>query len=366
MSLPRHLLLTTDTVGGVWTYALDLARGLVQHGYRTTLAILGPAPDAAQRQALSEVKGLSYVVTGLPLDWTAPDEASLRATAGAIAAMVPTVGADIVQVNAPALACLRDARTPLVVATHSCVATWWDAVEGCPMPEDFRWRTQLAAQGLAQADRCVVPSGAFGRAVARCYGLSRPPVTVHNGRFASPPASHAQHDFAFTAGRLWDRAKNAATMDAAAARLAVPFKAVGAVSGPRGERVEPLHLCLKGQVGAVEVSRYLAARPVFVSAARYEPFGLAVLEAAAAGCALVLSDIPTFRELWDDAAIFLPPGDDRGFAQAIDSLVGDMRWREERGAAAAARAARYHAQFMADATARLYDALLPYPARVAA
>ena len=49
----------------------------------------------------------------------------------------------------------------------------------------------------------------------------------------------------------------------------------------------------------------LPTRPIFVSVSRYEPFGLAVLEAAHAGCALVLSDIPTFRELWQGAASFV-------------------------------------------------------------
>jgi hypothetical protein len=38
-----------------------------------------------------------------------------------------------------------------------------------------------------------------------------------------------------------------------------------------------------------------------------EPFGLAVLEAAQAGCPLVLSDLPGFRELWDGAALFRRP-----------------------------------------------------------
>ncbi|HEX8375447.1 MAG TPA: hypothetical protein VF606_09745, partial [Geminicoccaceae bacterium] len=41
----RHVLMTTDAVGGVWTYSLDLAAALATRGVRTTLAVLGPAPD---------------------------------------------------------------------------------------------------------------------------------------------------------------------------------------------------------------------------------------------------------------------------------------------------------------------------------
>lgn len=362
----RHLLMTVDTVGGVWTYAIDLARMLAPHGWRTTLAVLGPGPDAAQREAATLVPGLSWIDTGLPLDWTAPDADSVRGAAVSLAALAGELRPDLFQVNAPALACVRNPDVPLIVAVHSCMATWWDAMESGPMPSDFAWRTELAREGLAQADRCIAPSSAFGSAVQRCYGLDRAPVTVHNGRLAPPPEPTAPHDCVFTAGRLWDRAKNIATMDAIAGRLSIPFKAAGSLSGPNGERVEPRNLCLIGQVDGDRMARCLAARPIFVSAARYEPFGLAVLEAAAAGCALVLSDIGTFRELWDGAALFLPATDDKGFARVINGLIGDARWRLEIGQAAAARAERYSAAAMADAMARLYADLAAGPTRRAA
>jgi len=55
--------------------------------------------------------------------------------------------------------------------------------------------------------------------------------------------------------------------------------------------------------------------------ARYEPFGLSVLEAAFSGCALVLGDIPSLRELWQDAAAFVDPDDDAALARAINQLI---------------------------------------------
>ena len=71
------------------------------------------------------------------------------------------------------------------------------------------------------------------------------------------------------------------------------------------------------------ISEQLGARPIFVSVARYEPFGLAVLEAAQAGCALVLSDIPTFRELWGGAALFVPANDDRALVSHVERLANE-------------------------------------------
>ena len=46
---PHRVLMTADTIGGVWQYAVDLARGLGEYGVDVTLATLGGEPSAAQR-----------------------------------------------------------------------------------------------------------------------------------------------------------------------------------------------------------------------------------------------------------------------------------------------------------------------------
>ena len=84
---PRHVLLTADAVGGVWTYALDLAGALVERGTAVTLAVLGPPPGAAQRQAASGIKGLKLVETGLPLDWIEEDPERLPPPPPAVASL---------------------------------------------------------------------------------------------------------------------------------------------------------------------------------------------------------------------------------------------------------------------------------------
>jgi glycosyltransferase involved in cell wall biosynthesis len=112
----------------------------------------------------------------------------------------------------------------------------------------------------------------------------------------------------FTAGRLWDEGKDARTLDAAAGILGVAIRAAGPIAGPDGAALRSENLHLLGALDADAMAHELASAAVFASAARYEPFGLAVLEAAQAGLPLVLSDIPTFRELWNGAARFVPCG----------------------------------------------------------
>ncbi len=362
--MSRHLLLTVDAVGGVWPYAVDLAAGLRAHGWATTLALLGPAADADQAAA-AEAAGARLVDTGLALDWMSDDAATVCAAGAALAALARAERADLVQLNQPALAA-GFGGIPVVAAIHSCVGTWWDAVHGGPLPADLAWQAALTGEGLREADAVVAPTTAFARAVAVRYGVIA--RVVANGRAPLPAEAAPMRDVALTAGRLWDAGKDVATLDRAAARLAIPFAAAGSLDGPHGATVEPRHLATLGRLDDATLGAHLAARPVFVSAARYEPFGLAVLEAALAGCALVLSDIPTFRELWDGAATFAAPGDDAAFASAIAALIADPVEREAAGDRAHARAsaARFTPAAMAAAMAAIYRTVLAAPARVAA
>ncbi|HEX8442612.1 MAG TPA: glycosyltransferase family 4 protein [Allosphingosinicella sp.] len=339
-----RLLLTADAVGGVWQYATDLARALQGRGVEVLIALLGPAPSASQREA---ARDLTLIDTGLQLDWLAETPEEVRAAGDALALLAQARQVDLVQLNAPALAAGSAFDVPVVAVSHSCLLTWWESVIGGALPENFRWRVALHDEGLRASSLVVTPSSAFAEATREAYVLRTAPHVIHNGRAPLALPEVAPHDFAFTAGRLWDKGKNLATLDRAAAALAVPLYAAGPETGPDGETISFQHARPVGVVGERELARRLAARPVFVSAALYEPFGLAVLEAASAGCPLVLSDIPTFRELWDGAATFVKPLDDAGFAAAISRTIGDDLARAEWGRKAKERAARYNVNAMA-------------------
>lgn len=350
----RRILVTADAVGGVWTYAVDLAGGFARQGIETVLAVLGPAPDQAQREAAASVPGLLLVESGLPLDWTADNDAQLAETARRLAALADEHAVDTVHCHAPALVADAPFRIPVLVVNHSCLATWHAAMRGAdaPLPEDFAWRVARTARGLAQADRVLAPTAAFADATARAYGLATVPGAVHNGR-AAPAAAEpgARLDpSVFTAGRLWDEAKGATVFDAAAGRVSFPMRAAGPLIGPNGARAALNDAVALGSLAAAGMADALARRPVFCSTAFYEPFGLSVLEAAQHGCALVLSDLPSFRELWDGVAVFMPPGDADALAVALRDLVPDEAGRIALGEAARARATRFTVDRMAAAT----------------
>jgi glycosyltransferase involved in cell wall biosynthesis len=356
----RTILMTTDAVGGVWQYTGDLARELASLGHRVVIAAMGPAPTDAQRRALADEKNIKLVETRLPLDWLCDNPAPVIAASASLAQLASDEDADLIHCNMPSLAGAADWPVPVVAVAHGCVSTWWVAAREDPLAPQYAWHREMTRQGLESADCVVAPSATYAATIARHYGLSRQPRVVLNGR--RPPAREERTgsgiQAALTVGRLWDSVKNAGLLDRVAAELEVPFFAAGALRGPHGEEVTLAHLQTLGEIAADELAALMAKRPVFVSAASFEPFGLAVLEAADAGCALVLSDIPTFRELWDGAALFATPGDALAFEGAIHALLTNHELRERIAAAAALRALRYTPAATAKVMSAIYDEIM--------
>ena len=353
------VVMTTDAVGGIWTYSIDLGRELVRKGMTVRLAVFGPGPDV-EKQAIAAEAGLGLSMMNLPPEWLAPDAAEVARAGDALAELCRREKADILHLNQPSLAGQTRFDVPVVAACHSCLATWWEAVKSTPMPDDFRWRTDLVGRGYRSAQALVAPSRAFAEATQRVYGLDREPSVVHNGRAPDPvaPRTGPPIEAVFTAGRLWDEGKNAATLDRVAALTTAPFRAAGPTAGPNGTHIDLPHLELLGSLSEEAMRHHLSENPVYVSAARYEPFGLAILEAAQAGCALVLSDIDSFRELWDEAALFVRPDDEEGFAAAVGRLLSDPDLRADYAHAAQNRSRVYGLDAFADEMTLVYKDLM--------
>lgn len=353
------VVMTADAVGGIWTYALDLGRELRRRGHAVTIAILGPGLDATKRKAAEEA-GLTLADLGFPPEWLASGPDEVARAGEALAQLARRTGADLIHLNHPALAGAAAFEQPVLAACHSCVATWWDIVKGTPLPEEFRWQANLVGRGYRAARTLVAPSRAFAELTQRTYGLDRQPDVVHNGRAPNraETAADAPIEAAFTAGRLWDEGKNVRTLDRIAALTIAPFRAAGPLAGPNGAACEVKHLEALGPLTEDAMRRCFAERPIYVTAALYEPFGLAVLEAAQAGCALVLSDIDSLREVWADAALFVSPSDEEAFAAAIGRLLSDTDLRAEYALAARNRARAFGLDAFVEDMINLYEATL--------
>jgi glycosyltransferase involved in cell wall biosynthesis len=336
---PERVLMTADAVGGVWPYALDLARGLCRGGTHIGLAVMGPEPSAAQRAQAAAIDGVSLRWRPFRLEWMEHADDDLDDAMRWLADLHAEFDPDLVHVNGYALAA-SGLKTPAIVVCHSCVRTWWRAVHGTDAPAAWDPYTQRVIRGLHAADLVIAPSHAFLAGINRAYGDLPHTAVIHNGRDgAFAPAAH-KDPIVLSCGRVWDLGKGGDLLDGLARSIPWPVYLAGEVRSPEGTTAStPAGLRLLGHLDEKTLTPWLARAAIYALPARYEPFGLSVLEAAKSGCALVLGDIDTLRELWGDAAVYADPSDEESLAAAAMRLIGDDALRR----AMAARALR-HAQ----------------------
>ncbi len=350
-SFNLNILMTTDTVGGVWTYSCALASALAASGAEVHLVTLGPRTTAGQRTMLSD-RRVQIIETDLALEWQDPEGRDVANARRFLARLEADIRPDVIHLNS-----FREAsfewRAPTLVVTHSCVNSWALACKEVDWLTEPRWQryTQAVADGLNRTDAWVSPTRAFYDVVADLYRPCSPGTVIWNGIAPRPTCPHKQ-DFVFAAGRLWDRAKNIGLLSEAAVGLQWPVLVAGADDGAAQSGATWL-----GALAHSSVLARMHRAAIFASPALYEPFGLSVLEAAAAGCALVLSDIRTFRELWSDAAVFIDPTDGRALAQTLAALCTEHDKRAELQRAAYERSFGYSLSRMTSAYLRLYEAL---------
>ncbi|MEZ2410676.1 glycosyltransferase family 4 protein [Bosea sp. RCC_152_1] len=344
MAPPRRVLITLDAVGGVWRYAIDLARGLGQHGVECLLVGFGPAPGPDGIEEAEALANASLIWPGGSLDWLVETEGELEGAARALTELARDWRPDLLHLNLPSQAVgLPDDLPPVLVASHSCLATWWAAVRGGTPPAAWHWQRRRTQEGLQRAACVVLPSMSHAAATQDAYGAIAEHEIVYN---ASPVAhgSAERQEIALAAGRWWDEGKNGATLDAAALLTSWRVLMAGPQTGPNGQSCELRHASPLGQLPAPSICALMEHAAVFVAPSLYEPFGLAVLEAAHRGAALVLADIPTFRELWQDAALFVPPREAPAYAQAIDKLMTDRELRSRLARRARLRALDFRSE----------------------
>jgi glycogen synthase len=244
------------------------------------------------------------------------------------------------------------------------VISWWQAVKGAQPPEEWDCYRQRVEAGLASADTVVAPTAAFMARMQAIYGALPDARVIFNGRNPSLFRPSAKDPLILSAGRLWDEAKNIKALDDVAADLPWPVVVAGDWRKPDGKGHPPGNLHCLGWLATQGMSRWMSRAAIYALPARYEPFGLTVLEAAMSGCALVLGDIPTLRELWNGAAIFVPPDNHVALREALQGLIGDPLRRKQSGEAAQMRARRYAAETMVNKYHALYTEMLTSRAAV--
>ncbi|HTV02292.1 MAG TPA: glycosyltransferase family 4 protein, partial [Luteitalea sp.] len=353
----RRVLMTADAVGGVWRYSLDLSAALAARGIHTTIAVLGPAPSATQRREAARA-GVPVIDGGFRLEWMEGGLDDIAASGAWLQMLERGLCPDVVHLNGFSHAQLPW-RVPTVVVAHSCVRTWWRAVHAAPPPSGYDDYATAVTRGLRAANAVVAPSRAMAEELSREYGLTRDQRVIANGSTVSAlPAVEAKAPVILCAGRAWDPAKNIQALCTVAPALSWPVHVAGETRDPDGSLREFTGVRTLGVLSSRAMRACYDRASIYALPARYEPFGLSVLEAASRGCALVLGDIPSLREHWHDAALFVAPDDHPALREALQRLIDTPSERTALARRAWRRARRFTLARTADAYVRLYERLV--------
>jgi glycosyltransferase involved in cell wall biosynthesis len=224
-------------------------------------------------------------------------------------------------------------------------------------------------------DRVAAVSRESAEAIAKWLGLgSERFAVIPNGiplaRFSAPTAAAADVSAALGGrigvamiARLVD-AKDHATALAALALLPKEYCLVLAGEGPERSSIEAavksLHVadrCLL--LGSrSDVSAVLAACRVYLQSSKVEGFGIAALEAMAAGLPVVASEARGLGELVRGAGLLFPVGDAGTCAKEIERVATEPALARSLVEAGRARATEYSIDRCAGEYAALYEKLV--------
>jgi glycosyltransferase involved in cell wall biosynthesis len=264
-----------------------------------------------------------------------------------------------------------DARVPRLMVAHSDVFSWWNAVHGTRPPRSLwsSWYETTVNRGLSGANMVVAPSQWMMDELVHHYNVPARRKIVYNGRSPSLfDAARPKANCALSVGRVWDHGKQIALL--LSCRPAVPVRIVGPMEAPAtgaaswaaAAVAETIEVC--GAREESELRALYAEAGTYIATSRYEPFGLAPVEAALSRCAIVANDLPIFHELWGDAALFFRRNDTQALETVLQQLTGDPNLRSEYGDRAYQRAReRFDAERMVMEYEGLYQELLKNGAR---
>ena len=364
-----HVLVTADSLSGSWTYTRELVTGLVTRGVRVTLVSFGEIPLPEQTSWMDHLHGLDYRPTAFHLEWMQEAEEDLAESSAFLAALVRELRPDVLHLNQFCYGNLP-VGVPRVVMAQGDLITWSHAVHDHAPRADrsMIWYRKAVMMGLAGADAVVAPSAWMLDRICSCYAYPRRGEVIYPGRnpiFFNPYVN--KDDCVLAVGRMIDAGKQVYLLTQQP--YSVPVCIVGAehtVPAPRipiradvKVATDETSVAIRGPQTEAQLRALYSRASIYAATARYEPLGMATLEAAFSRCAIVANDIPSFREIWGDAALYFRTNDAASLAENIRMLNADRPMRRAYAELAYSRAReRFTTKRMIDECLQLYRSLV--------
>lgn len=356
--------MTADTVGGVWNYSLELIKALAPFKTEVALATLGAPLSEEQRRQADEIDNLTVYESDYKLEWMEDAWEDVEKSGEWLLDLKEQVQPDLVHLNSMSHGAL-DFGVPVVVVVHSCVLSWWKAVKEDEAPQAWNKYKEMVMRGLQSADMVVAPTQAMMNQATALYGPFKKYAVIYNGRGQHGFQFGKKEPFVFSMGRVWDEAKNISMLAHIASELSWPVYIAGDDRHPAtGKTVKLENVHFLGQLSEKEVSDWLSRASIYALPAKYEPFGLTILEAAMSGCALVVGKTESQSEIWGNAARYVNPNSADELRDAINNLIEDEFGRNIMACRAVKRSHGYTANPMGQDYDHIYRQIMKHTVTV--
>lgn len=329
--------------GGVQDQVLRLSRWLQDGGH--FVRVIGPGK--------CEIPG--FVSAGSPTAVPANGAMTPVALSPGVGSRVieALADVDVAHIHEPlmpqvSLTALRKAPVPLVGTFHADVSRVAEQVYRLGRPLTRRWFRRLnvitavspiAARVVTKTGRVrIIPNGVDVDLYTA--GEKRPGSVVFLGRN--------------------DERKGLPVLLAAWPKIRAACPGAGLTVVGAENPGEPVPgVAFVGRVSEEEKRRHLAEAAVFCAPnLGGESFGIVLVEAMAAGCAVVATGLPAFVHVAGAAARFVAPGDVPGLADEVIALLGDETVARELGSAASIASERFGREPVAAAYLAAYHEAL--------
>ncbi|GAA3946574.1 glycosyltransferase [Allohahella marinimesophila] len=356
------ILMTTDTEGEVWSYTIDLCEALQAHPVCIELALIGKALSTQQSEQLAALPNVQVHDSGFDVRWISDSPPDIKASGQWLVQLAESLKPDLVHLNHLAYGALSWS-CPVLLVGHFCILSWWAAAknEAAPMPQWAGYKT-LLSDSIQKASLLVAPTLAALHSLLSHYGPAERTRVIYNGLSRPETAEPAENEddevSILVDGAIWQQDSHLAVLTAISKELACSVYVAGeAPSSNSSERCAE-GVTFLGHVSPGELQDRLVRASLYAAPTAYEPLGLGALEAARAGCALLLGDIKNLREVWGDAAVYVAPNDVDALRDKLYNLITRPKRRHYLATAAWARSKRFTTASAAKAYLQSYRSLL--------
>jgi glycosyltransferase involved in cell wall biosynthesis len=357
MNKKIKILMTADAIGGVWTYVVELVKGLLPFDFEIVLAVMGSPPSRSQHYEMCCNGNVTILYKPFRLEWMENSDSDIQDAGEWLLSLQDTYDIDLVHINGYSNVALFW-KCPVVCVAHSCVYSWYSHVKNCLPDSSWDRYKKRVCEAMVNADTVISPSFAMQRDLIKFYVNIKKTNVIYNGRSDKHFGTGKKEPLLFASGRTWDDAKNLKCLSGVAKNIEWPLY----IAGDTGlSKLDEKYL---GCLDMTEMIKWFNKASIYIHPALYEPFGLSVLEAAHCGCALVLGDIPSLNEIWENSAIYVNPRSPEDIQEKILYLIQDNEALSYYAEKAKVKAKLYTSESMCRNYVNVYKELLLKNSRI--